>query len=106
MVPNYTRILAHFKNSVHEGFFKTNSPHREGPGITLMDNSACIVGNYRNDQLHGQTLLFLSFDTYAIAEFNKGMLDGAFVIRSPKTTVYSEIKSNKIDGEILIINYE
>ena len=98
MVPNYTRLLAHFKNSVHEGFFKTNSPHREGPGITFMDNTACILGSYKNDQLSGQTLLFLSFDTYAIADFNKGTLDGSFVIRSPTITIYSEIKSNKIEG--------
>lgn len=90
--------LKHFKNCVHEGYFKNISSHREGPGITFMDNACCVVGNYKNDQLHGRSLLFLTFDTYAIAQFNKGTLDGPFVIRSPSLTFYSEIKANKIEG--------
>ena len=67
ITPTYTRLLTHFKNSIYEGFFKTNLSHREGPGLTIMDNMACIIGNYRNDQLSGQTLIFLTPNTYAIA---------------------------------------
>ena len=63
----HTRLLAHFKNSMHEGFFKVNGSQREGPGITFMDNTAVIIGCYRNDQLNGQTLIYLTQDTYAIA---------------------------------------
>lgn len=67
MRPTLLRTLVHFKNAVHDGFFKDSASHREGPGITLMDNSACIIGNYKNDHLSGQTLIFLNPTTYAIA---------------------------------------
>jgi len=34
------------------------------------------------------------------------MLDGIFVLRNPKMTVYWTAKMNKIQGEIIVINYE
>ena len=54
----------------------------------------------------GRCLIWITLDTYFIGEFNKGALDGAFVIRSPFLTVYSNITMNKVDGELLVIDYE
>lgn len=39
---------------------------REGPGITILDNGVVMLGNYKNDQNNGMTLVFLSPDTYFI----------------------------------------
>ena len=78
----YIRNVLHFKNCIHDGYFSPNMK-REGPGITILDNGAIIVGNYRNDQNFGMTLIWIDMQTYFIGEFNKGALDGPFVIRAP-----------------------
>lgn len=79
---------------------------REGPGITILDGGSVILGLYKNDQNIGHCCIFLTIDTYFIGEFNKGALDGGFVIRSPLVTMYSAFVNNKIQGELLVIDYE
>lgn len=64
------------------------------------------MGNYKNDQNVGISCIFLTTDTYFIGEFNKGALDGGFVIRSPSLTLYSAFVNNKIQGELILIDYE
>lgn len=64
----------------------------------MIDNGSVVIGNFKNDQSIGISLIFISTDTYFMGEFNKGVLDGAFVIRSPDTTMYSTFNNNKIDG--------
>ena len=91
------RMLTHFKNSIHDGYF-SDSMKREGPGITILDGGLAILGNYKNDQNFGFTLVFLAHDTYFIGEFNKGALDGPFIIRAPQMTVYSQFINNKMHG--------
>lgn len=44
-------------------------------------------------------------ETYFIGEFNIGALDGPFVVRTPSLTFYSSFTNNKIQGELLIIDY-
>lgn len=44
-------------------------------------------------------------ETYFIGEFNIGTLDGPFVVRTPSLTLYSSFTNNKIQGELLIIDY-
>lgn len=102
----HRRMLVHFKNSLHDGFFSPDTMRREGPGITILDNGCLVIGSYKNDQNMGHTLIFLSPDTYFIGEFNKGALDGSFVIRSPRYVTYSCFVNNKIEGEMVIIDYE
>lgn len=63
--PSSFRILSHFKNCLHDGFF-TQSMKREGPGISILDNDCIVLGNYKNDNNVGNTLIFLNYDTYFI----------------------------------------
>jgi hypothetical protein len=64
------------------------------------------MANFQNDQLHGDCVLFINSETYVIGSFSRGLLDGAFVLRNPEMTVYWTTKMNKIQGEIIVINYE
>jgi hypothetical protein len=46
----------------------------------------------------------LTPDTYFMGTFKKGLLDGPFSIRSPKFSIYSQTKMNRVEGEILVID--
>lgn len=50
-------------------------------------------------------LIWIDMETYFIGEFNIGALDGPFVVRTPSLTFYSSFTNNKIQGELLIIDY-
>ncbi len=42
--------------------------------------------------------MFINPETYVIGSYTRGMLDGTFVLRNPKMTVYWKAKMNKIQG--------
>ena len=50
---------------MHEGYF-TNNQSREGYGVTIFDDSAIIIGRYKNDLLTGRALIWITLDTYFI----------------------------------------
>jgi alpha-acetolactate decarboxylase len=43
-------------------------------------------------------------DTYFMGTLSKGMLDGTFVVRSPKYHIYSQTSMNHIQGEVVVID--
>ena len=97
--------LTHEKNSMYEGSFSKEN-RREGFGIAILDDSSLIIGKFKSDQLVETCLLYLNLNTYFLGNFNKGALDGNFVIRSPKLTVYSSITNNKVNGRLVVIDYQ
>ena len=46
----------------------------------------------------------LNPDTYFMGNFRKGLLDGSFSIRTPRFSIYSQTRTNKVEGEILVID--
>lgn len=48
--------------------------------------------------MNGDCIVFLDPDTYVIGTFTRGLLDGNFVLRNPKMTIYWTVKMNKIQG--------
>lgn len=92
----------HYKNALFQGYIAKGK--KEGNAITLIDNGAVIIGKFEVDQLCGQCVLMIYPDTYFMGTFKKGMLDGPFVVRSPRYCIYSQAVMNKIQGEIVVID--
>ena len=46
----------------------------------------------------------LSPDTYFMGSLKQGLLEGPFVIRSPRYNLYSQTVMNRIQGQVLIID--
>lgn len=74
--------------------------------MLFMDNGEVLIGNFKNDQLNGDCIVFIDPETYVIGTFTRGLLDGNFVLRNPKMTIYWTVKMNKIKGEITVIIYD
>lgn len=49
-------------------------------------------------------MLMISPDSYFMGTFKKGMIDGAFVIRSWRYCILSQAVMNRIHGEIVVID--
>lgn len=78
------------------GEIKSNM--KENAGILILDNGEVLIGNFKNDQLHGDCVVFINSETYVIGSFTRGLLDGVFVLRNPTMTIYWTTKMNKIQG--------
>jgi hypothetical protein len=92
----------HFKNGLFYGCKQNN--YRQGEAICLYDNGATFVGHFRANQPHGKCLIMLSPDTYFMGTLKQGLLEGPFVIRSPRFCLYSQTVSNRIQGQVLVID--
>jgi hypothetical protein len=84
------------KNCVFHGEIK--SQMKENVAILILDNGEVLIGNFVNDQLEGDCVVFINSETYAIGSFSRGLLNGAFVLRNPSMTIYWTTKMNKVQG--------
>jgi hypothetical protein len=69
---------------------------KENAGILILDNGEVLIANFKNDQLHGDCIVFVNSETYAIGSFSRGLLDGVFVLKNPTMAIYWTTKTNKI----------
>jgi hypothetical protein len=88
--------IVQYKNCTFHG--QIYGSIKQNTGILLLDNGEIIIGNFVNDQLNGETVIFLNPETYVIGTFTRGMLDGKFILRNNKMSIYWTVRMNKIQG--------
>lgn len=71
---------------------------KQKTGILITDDGQIVITNFLNDQISGETLIFLNSSTYVIGSFTRGMLDGKFVLRNEQLSIYWMVRMNKIIG--------
>jgi hypothetical protein len=86
----------HYKNAIFHGFL--SNLRKQGEAIVVFDNKAVLIGKFTNDQISDECVIMIAPDTYFIGTFKKGLLDGSFSIRSPRFSIYSQTRMNKVEG--------
>lgn len=99
-----TTELVHFKNGIFHG--ATQGLLRQGQAICLYDIAALFVGNFKAGHPSGESLIYLSPQSYFLGTLKKGMLDGSFTVRSPRYHIYSQTILNRIQGEVVVIDLQ
>lgn len=94
--------LVHFKNGIFHGVLQAQQ--RQGQAICLYDNGAILIGNFKGGHPSGQSLIYLSPDSYFLGTLKKGILDGSFTVRSPRYHIYSQTILNRIQGQVVVID--
>lgn len=62
--------ILEYRNGIYQGRVKNNK--RNGSGILITDEGKILVGNWKNDQLFGEALVFVNHNEYGFGEFNRG----------------------------------
>ena len=94
--------LLHYKNAIFHGHI--GKMRKNGEALIAFDAGSLFIGKFANDQMDEECVIILEPDTYFIGAFKKGALDGPFCVRSPRFSVYSQAQTNKVMGEVLVID--
>ena len=58
MFDDHIHDLIHYKNCYFQGNIFDSL--KQNTGITVLDTGEIIIGNFKNDQLHGNCLIFIN----------------------------------------------
>ena len=85
--------ILEYRNGIYQG--NTKGSKRNGQGILLTDDGNIFVGEWKNDQLCGNALIFLDHNEYGFGEFNRGEIEGYFLFRRSDKTLFSEFNMSR-----------
>jgi hypothetical protein len=77
---------------------------KNGEALIAFDAGSLFIGKFTNDKMDDECVIILEPETYFIGNFKKGDLDGPFCVRSPRFSIYSQAHSNKVVGEVIVID--
>ncbi len=75
-----------YRNGKYQGNINSKK-HRNGIGIFIDDDLTFYASHWKDNKLHGQTLLYISHGKYIYGEWNYGVLQGLAVFRCGDTVL-------------------
>jgi hypothetical protein len=71
-----------------------------------MDTNTVFIGDWQDDVLTGQSLIWLERHTCVLANYMHGVLNGDYVYVSPDNTIYTSFKGNHPNGSIVKVDHQ
>ncbi|EAR89775.3 G10 protein (macronuclear) [Tetrahymena thermophila SB210] len=93
------------RNGIYEGQLVQNK--RQGKGIFIWDDSSVYVGDWLNDQPHGEGILFLNHGCYAFGSFEGGKLNGKAMVKfANESRIFGQWRQNQLRGICFFYDHE